>query len=165
MRKEAFDFVSFEFPWLEDFRKKYNLSKRLNFLETHGLNKPTFSPHIDGKEYNEVMFNVPILNCTTETKTYWVKPKREFNPILLCEDRKTSETKKGATPHLPEDIEFDVVCEFSFTNKCTLFRSNIYHGVINKTNKDQYRIMMHWWFPDYMKFEEAERYYDSVLSS
>ena len=165
MREEAFDFVAQEFPWLEEFRVKYQLSKRLNFLETHGLDKKTFEPHIDGKEYNEVMLNVPILNCTVETKTYWVKPKEKFDPILLCENKSVSDTKKGATPHLPDNIVYDIECEYTFTNRCALFRSNAYHGVINNTNRDEYRIMMHWWFKDYTKFEEAEKYYASLLSS
>lgn len=164
MREEAFDFVAAEYPWLEDFRKDYGLSKRLNFLETHGKEKSKFELHIDGKEYNEVMFNVPILNCTNETITYWVEPKETFDPVLLCENKSNSSTKKGATPHLPENIDYDIVAEYSFVDRCALFRSNKYHGVINKTNRDEYRIMMHWWFSDYTTFEEAEEKYASVLS-
>lgn len=155
MREEAFDFVSKEYPWLEQFRIEYGLSKRLNFLETHGKEKKTFELHIDGKEYNEVMFNAPILNCTNETKTYWVEPKESFDPILLCENKGNKDTKKGATPHLPENILYEVVSEYSFTNRCALFRSNKYHGVINNTNRDEYRIMMHWWFPDYTTWDTA----------
>ena len=148
MRPEAFDFVTSHFPWLEEFRLKYNLEKKLNFLETHGIEKSEFKLHIDGEKGNpEVMLNVPILNCTTETLTYWVQPKIEFNPELKCENGTNSDTKSGATPHLPENIEYDVISQHSFTNRISLFRSDIYHGVINKTNRDEYRIMMHWWFP------------------
>jgi len=165
MREEAFDYVAEEYSFLEEFRVEYNLSKRLNFLETHGLNKPTFEPHIDGKEYNEVMFNVPILNCTKETTTIWVEPEEDFDPILLCQNKSETDTKKGATPHLPDEIKYKVVCEYNFTNRAVLFRSNKYHKVINNTGRDEYRIMMHWWFPDHTTFDQAEGYYASVLST
>lgn len=165
MRDEAFDFVSNEFPWLEEFRLKYNLSKRLNFLETHGLEKPTFEPHIDGKEFNEVMFNVPILNCTDETTTTWVEPIEKFEPVLLCENKTESSTIKGATPHIPDGVKYIDICSTQITNRAVLFRSNKFHKVINTTGRDEYRIMMHWWFPDYTTFDEAEKYYASVLSS
>lgn len=165
MRDEAFDFVVSEFGWLEEFRLKYNLSKRLNFLETHGLEKPVFEPHIDGKEYNEVMFNVPILNCTNETTTVWVEPEESFDPILLCQNKSETDTKKGATPHLPDGIKYKVACEYNFTNRAVLFRSNKYHKVINTTGRDEYRIVMHWWFKNHTTFKQAEEYYDSVLSS
>lgn len=165
MREEAFDFAAAEFPWLETFRLNYNLSKRLNFLETHGLEKPKFEIHIDGKEYNEVMLNVPILNCTEETTTFWVQPKQSFDPVLLCQNKTNTNTKSGATPHLPDDIDYDVVEKYAFTDKCALFRSNAYHGVNNTTNRDEYRIMMHWWFKDYTTFEEAEKNCVSVLST
>lgn len=155
MRPEAFDFVSEEFHWLEEFRNEYGLSKRLNFLETHGKEKRTFELHIDGKEFNEVMFNVPILHCTTETRTYWVEPLQEFDPVLLCENKSNMDTKRGATPHLPNNVHYDIVEQYSFTNRCALFRSNKYHGVANNTNRDEYRIMMHWWFPDYVSWQDA----------
>jgi len=164
MRPAAFDFVASEFPWLEEFRLKHNLSKRLNFLETHGIEKPIFEPHIDGKEFNEVMFNVPILNCTNETTTTWVEPIGDFEAILLCENKSETSTKKGATPHLPPDTEYKEVCSLQITDRALLFRSNKFHKVINNTNRDEYRIMMHWWFNDHTTFDEAEEYYDSVLS-
>lgn len=165
MREEAFDFVAYNFPWLEEFRLKFNLSKRLNFLETHGIEKPTFEPHIDGQQFNEVMFNVPILNCTAETTTIWVEPIGNFEPILLCENKTETSTKKGATPHLPEGIEYTEACSCTITEKAVLFRSNKFHKVINATGRDEYRIMMHWWFPDYTTFDQAEKYFVSVLSS
>lgn len=164
MKPEAFDFVSSRFSWLENFRLKYGLSKRLNFLETHGLNKKTFEPHIDGKEFNEVMLNFPIFNCTVETITTWVEPIEDFEPILLCENKTNTSTKKGATPHIPDGVKYIETCSYNFTNRAVLFRSNKFHKVTNNTNRDEYRIVMHWWFPDYTKFEEAEKYYDSVLS-
>ena len=165
MRPMAFDFVVESFPWLEDFRLKYNLSKRLNFLETHGLEKPKFEPHIHGQFYNEVMLNAPILNCTKETITQWVEPKTNFDPILLCENKSSSNPKKGATPHIPDGIEYDIVCEHSFTNKIALFRSNKFHKVINNSGRNEYRIMMHWWFNDHFTFDMAEEVCDSLLSS
>ena len=156
MRPEAFDFVAEEFPWLEEFRKEYNLTKKLNFLETHGIDKPEFKAHIDGSPGKpHVMFNTPILNCTDETVTYWVKPNGDFNPILQCENSTNSDTKHGATPHLPEDTPVDLIQKYSFTNRCVLFRSDIYHGVLNMSNKDEYRIMSHWWFPDFYSWESA----------
>lgn len=157
MNEEAFDFAVTKFPWLEDFRVKYNLSKRLNFLETHGLEKPTFEPHIDGKLYNEVMLNVPTLNCTNETTTIWVEPNEDFEPVLLCENKTESSTKRGATPHIPDGIEYAEVCSTKIIDRAVLFRSNKYHKVINTTQRDEYRIMMHWWFPDYTTFDEAEK--------
>lgn len=165
MREEAFDFASLKFPWLEDFRVKYNLSKRLNFLETHGLEKPIFEPHIDGQEFNEVMFNVPILNCTNETTTTWVEPIEEFVPVLLCENKTESSTKKGATPHLPDGVKYVEACSINITDRIVLFRSNKFHKVINSTNRDEYRIMMHWWFNDHFTFNMAEEVCASVLPS
>jgi hypothetical protein len=155
MREEAFDFVSLEFPWLEDFRIKYNLSKRLNFLETHGIKKPTFEPHIDGKEYNEVMFNVPILNCSKETTTTWVEPIEDFDTVLLCENKSENNTKKGATPHLPDNVKYIEVCNYNITDRAILFRSNKFHKVTNNTKRDEYRIVMHWWYPDYFTWDQA----------
>lgn len=156
MRPEAFDFAAEEFPWLEDFRVWYGLSKRLNFLETHGIEKPEFKLHIDGKPgCPHVMLNVPILNCTTETTTYWVEPRHEYETHLSCEDGTNSEKKSGATPHLPEGAEYDVICEYSFTDRIALFRSDIFHGVKNNTQRDEYRILMHWWFPDHFPMEKA----------
>jgi len=156
MRPEAFDFVSAEFPWLEEFRLKHNLTKKLNFLETHGLDKTEFKIHIDGKLGDpEVMFNVPILNCTTETKTFWVRPLEEFTSELKCENGTNSDTKRGSTPHLPEDIKYEIISEHSFTNKCSLFRSDIFHGVINNSLRDEYRIMMHWWFPKEVTWNDS----------
>ena len=165
MREEAFDRAAEEFPFLEEFRVEYNLSKRLNFLETHGLDKPTFEPHIDGKEYNEVMFNVPILNCTDETTTTWVEPVEDFDPILLCENKSESSRRKGATPHIPDGVEYIEAATTTITDRAVLFRSNKFHRVDNRTGRDEYRIMMHWWFPDYTTFEDAEEYYASVLST
>ena len=165
MREEAFDHAAEQFPFLEDFRIKYNLSKRLNFLETHGLDKPTFEPHIDGKPYNEVMFNVPILNCTDETTTTWVEPDTDFDPVLLCENKSESSTQKGATPHIPDGVTYREAVTTSITDRAVLFRSNKFHKVINTTGRDEYRIMMHWWFKDYTTFDEAENYYASVLST
>lgn len=156
MRPEAFDFVAQQFPWLEEFRVKYNLEKKLNFLETHGLEKKTFEPHIDGKVGNpSVMFNCPILHCTTETVTYWVNPVEDVTPVLLCENGNSHETRKGATPHLPKNAIYNKICEHSFTNKAALFRSDIYHGVVNNTNRNEYRIMMHWWFPKGVSWDDA----------
>lgn len=157
MREEAFDFVAEEFPWLEEFRDEFGLSKRLNFLETHGIDKPEFKIHIDGKPGAPyVMFNTPILNCNTDTTTFWVQPKTDFDPVMACENGDSADTKRGATPHLPEDIEYDLIDKTSFTNKCALFRSDIYHGVINSSNKDEYRIMCHWWFPNNFEWREAK---------
>lgn len=165
MREEAFDFASYEFPWLEEFRVKYNLSKRLNFLETHGLDKPVFEPHIDGKEFNEVMFNVPVLNCTNETVTTWVEALEDFDPVLLCENKMETRSIKGATPHIPDGVKYREVCSHRIVDRALLFRSNIFHKVSNNSARDEYRIMMHWWFPDYTTFEQAETYYASVLST
>ena len=156
MRPEAFDFVAAEFPWLEEFRLKYGLTKKLNFLETNGTEKPEFLPHIDGKLGElEVMFNAPILNCTPETVTYWVEPKVLIEPILLCENGSKTSTAYGATPHLPPDTEYSIITSHSFTDKCALFRSNVYHGVKNNSQSDDYRIMMHWWFPADVSWNNA----------
>lgn len=158
MRPEAFDFVANTFPWLEEFRVKYGLDKKLNFLETHGIEKPEFQIHIDGKPGEpEVMFNVPVLNCTTETTTYWVEPIDSFDPIMSCENGSKSETKYGATPHLPKDTKYDIITKHSFTNKIALFRSDIYHGVLNNSGRDEYRIMMHWWFPKGVTWSDAKQ--------
>lgn len=156
MRPEAFDFVVDNFPWIEEFRLRMGLSKRLNFLETHGLDKPEFKIHIDGKPGQpHVMFNVPILNCTTETITYWVEPLDSFDPILACENSTSDDTSRGATPHMPESTKFEVLTSHSFTSRAALFRSDIYHGVKNTSNRNEYRIMMHWWFPDYVTWDSA----------
>ena len=161
MRSEAFDFVAAEFPWLEDFRVRHNLDKKLNFLETHGIDKPEFKIHIDGRPGDpEVMFNVPILNCTAETVTYWVQPVDDFNPVLSCENGTNNNSKHGATPHLPANVRYDIIAQHSFTNKAALFRSDIYHGVINNSNRDEYRIMMHWWFPKGTSWSMAKTYFD-----
>lgn len=156
MRPEAFDFVAEEFPWIEEFRKEYNLAKKLNFLETDGFDKAEFKAHIDGSPGKpHVMFNTPIINCDINTITYWVEPLEEFDPVLQCENRTNYDKKNGATPHLPENIKINLIHKHSFTNKCSLFRSDIYHGVLNMTNKKEHRIMSHWWFPDYFTWNEA----------
>ena len=156
MRPDAFDFVAEEFPWLEEFRKQYNLTKKLNFLETDGLDKKEFKVHIDGEpEKPSVMLNSPILNCTKDTVTYWVEPQEKFDPILQCENGTNNQKSHGATPHLPDNVPVNLIQKHSFTNKCALFRSDIYHGVINNSNKKEQRIMSHWWFPDYYKWEHA----------
>lgn len=157
MREPAFDFIACEFPWLEDFRREFGLVKRLNFLETDGFEKREFKPHIDGSNGNPtVMFNVPIQNCTLETKTYWVQPLVEVEPVLLCENGTNGERLKGATPHLPPDAAFKVICEHSFTTRCALFRSDIFHGVINDSRNKQSRIMMHWWYPPNTNWGKAK---------
>lgn len=156
MREPAFDFISAEFPWLEDFRRSMSLEKKINFLETNGVEKKEFLPHVDGKNNAPIaMFNVPILNCTSETKTYWVEPIADFKPVLLCENGTKGDTKLGATPHLPSDVPFRVVAEHSFTDRCVLFRSNVFHGVKNNSMSSSPRIMMHWWFSDGIDWKKA----------
>lgn len=156
MRPSAFDFVADEFPWLEEFRIQHGLDKKLNFLETHGLEKPEFKIHIDGTPGNpSVMFNMPIINCTHETTTYWVEPITPFVPVMSCENGTNNNTANGATPHLPTDVMYNIISQHSFINNASLFRSDIYHGVLNKTNRDEYRIMMHWWFPPAVTWDIA----------
>lgn len=148
MRPEAFDFVANVFPWLEDFRVKFGLEKKLNFLETNGLEKPEFKLHIDGQIGDpSVMFNCPVLNCTNETVTYWIEPQEEYDTILLCENGTKTEKKYGATPHISENTKYRIVHTYSITDRCVLFRSDVFHGVKNKSNRNEDRIMMHWWFP------------------
>ena len=155
MRPEAFDFVSNEFPWIEEFRLKFGLEKKINFLETHGLSKPEFKLHIDGTPgAPSMMFNCPILNCTEETTTYWVEPMEDYETILLCENGTNGEKKHGATPHIPEGIKYRTIHSDTITNRCVLFRSDIFHGVKNISNRDEYRIMMHWWFPKSIQWND-----------
>ena len=157
MRPEAFDIVAEEFPWVEQFREEYGLSKKLNFLETHGLDKPEFKLHIDGEPGKpHVMFNAPIMNCDENTVTYWVDPLESFTPVLACENGNSSEKQNGATPHLPENANYNLIDKTSFTNRCALFRSDIYHGVLNNSKKDEYRIMAHWWFPDFFTWKQSK---------
>lgn len=167
MRPEAFDFVASEFPWLEEMRIKYNLSKRLNFLETIGMpgsGKQTFEPHIDGKPGDpHVMFNIPLINCTNATVTRWLMPRQDFNPVLLSNNGTKTERITGATPHLPKDIEFDIIAETSFTDRAVLFRSDIYHAVENNDMSGKPRIMMHWWFPAGVTMEQAKKNFNEFL--
>jgi hypothetical protein len=156
MREHAFDFITREYPWLEDFRCKMGLEKKLNFLETNGLDKSEFKPHIDGKPGNPaVMFNAPIQNCTDQTETYWVEPLEEMTPVLLCENGQSSERVRGATPHLPPQTPFRILQSHHFTNRCALFRSDIFHGAINRSKSADPRIMMHWWYPPQISWEIA----------
>jgi len=156
MRPEAFDFVASEFSWLEEFRLKFGLDKKLNFLETHGLEKPEFKLHIDGNPGDpSMMFNCPILNCTNETTTYWIEPLEEYETKLLCENGTKTEKKYGATPHIPDDIKYRIIHNHSIVDRCVLFRSDIFHGVKNTTNRDEYRIMMHWWFPKSIQWSKG----------
>lgn len=148
MRPEAFDFVAKEFPWIEEFRVNFGLEKKLNFLESNGIEKPEFKLHIDGKVGDpSVMFNCPILNCTNETVTYWIEPLEDYDTILLCENGTKTEKKYGATPHLSENTKYRIIHSQSIIDRCVLFRSDIFHGVKNNSNRNEDRIMMHWWFP------------------
>lgn len=164
MRPKAFDFVADKFPWLEEFRKKYQLTKKLNFLETNGIHKNKFEPHIDGLLNDpRVMFNFPILNCTTETVTSWVEPLESVTPIYAAENYSTNKRIAGATPHLPKNTKYKVLKSHSFTDRASLFRSNVYHMVENNSNRDEYRIMMHWWFPPNIDWEQANDIFKNCI--
>jgi hypothetical protein len=154
MNDDAYDFVASCNPWVERFRQELGLSKRLNFLETNGIHKPKFMPHIDGRDGNpQVMLNIPIQNCDENTTTTWWQPLEAFEPFLAAENYSTGDTKRGATPHLPEYVPRRKIAEYTFTDRAALFRSDVYHSVDNHTDNDTDRIMFHWWFPEDAKFD------------
>jgi hypothetical protein len=164
MRPEAFDFVCFNFPWIRIFQNEMGLTNKINFLETHPKLKPSFQPHIDGKNGNpHVMLNCPIQRCNQYSTTSWVLASEKFDPILQAENGDTQETSRGATPHIPSGIKYNIIANHCFTDKISLFRSDIYHMVHNKDDSDESRIMMHWWFPPEVTWENAVARFSDLL--
>ena len=144
-----------DFPWLAEV-PSFNVNEHLIiFFKANGAKYNHNIAHIDP---NDIKWSItmPILGCTEETVTNWVKPKTEkkiFKGSTSAGD-KTVDMLKG-------DVE--VIDSYCFTDKIIVFNSSVWHEAITSHRRDEDRVLAKLWTPNLSRNYFMELLDESIL--
>lgn len=161
------------FPWLLEM-PLYNPTKEsVVFFRFNGSDLETnkFEVHKDPTEaYANV--NVPVYNCTHETRTIWVEPIGE--EVESWEYRAGSKLDKNQNETFSNHLrsEYREIETQYITDRCCLFRGDTWHKVQVDHSRDEWRVMAKFWSRglDWNHLQETfkkhlDPYYDNSLST
>ena len=89
--------------------------------------------------------NVPVYNCTHETRTIWVEPIEE--EIESWEYRAGSKLDPNKEETFSNHLrsEYREIETQYITDRCCLFKGDVWHKVIVDHKRDEWRIMAKFW--------------------
>lgn len=135
-----------KFPWLLEMPMYDPTKESVVFFRFNGSDKELnkFEVHKDPTEaYANV--NVPVYNCTHETRTIWVEPIEE--EIESWEYRAGSKLDPNKEETFSNHLrsEYKEIETQYITDRCCLFKGDVWHKVIVDHKRDEWRIMAKFW--------------------
>ena len=135
-----------KFPWLLEMPMYDPTKESVVFFRFNGSDKELnkFEVHKDPTEaYANV--NVPVYNCTHETRTIWVEPIEE--EIESWEYRAGSKLDPNKEETFSNHLrsEYREIETQYITDRCCLFKGDVWHKVIVDHKRDEWRIMAKFW--------------------
>ena len=135
-----------KFPWLLEMPMYDPTKESVVFFRFNGSDKELnkFEVHKDPTEaYANV--NVPVYNCTHETRTIWVEPIEE--EIESWEYRAGSKLDPNKQETFSNHLrsEYREIETQYITDRCCLFKGDVWHKVIVDHKRDEWRIMAKFW--------------------
>jgi len=140
------DYYIDKFPWLLEMPMYDPTKESVVFFRFNGSDPETnrFEVHKDPIE-GIANVNVPVYNCTHETRTVWVEPIDE--EIESWEYRAGSKLDSTGTEtfsnHLRSEYR-ELETQF-ITDRCCLFKGDTWHKVEVDHNRDEWRVMAKFW--------------------
>lgn len=134
------------FPWLLEMPMYDPTKESVVFFRFNGSDPETdkFEVHKDPTEA-WANVNVPVYNCTHETRTVWVEPIGE--EIESWEHRAGSRLdpteQQTFSNHLRSEYR-ELETQY-ITDRCCLFKGNTWHKVEVDHNRDEWRVMAKFW--------------------
>jgi len=154
-----------KFPWLLEMPMYDPTKESLVFFRFNGsdteLNK--FEVHKDPTEaYANV--NVPVYNCTHETRTVWVEPiGEEIESWEFREGSKLDATKQQTfSNHLRSEYK-ELETQY-ITDRCCLFKGDTWHKVEVDHTRDEWRVMAKFWSRG-LNWQELQQTFSKYLDN
>ena len=135
-----------KFPWLLEMPMYDPTNESVVFFRFNGSDPETdkFEVHKD-PDNACANVNVPVYNCTHETRTIWVEPIEE--EIESWEYRAGSkldpDKQETFSNHLRSEYR-EIETQY-ITDRCCLFKGDVWHKVIVDHKRDEWRIMAKFW--------------------
>ncbi len=135
-----------KFPWLFEMPMYDPTKESVVFFRFNGSDPETdkFEVHKDPTEA-WANVNVPVYNCTHETRTIWVEPIGE--EIESWEYRMGSKLdlkeQQTLSNHLRSDYQ-ELEIQY-ITDRCCLFKGDTWHKVQVDHKRDEWRVMAKFW--------------------
>lgn len=148
LRVEHFEEYYLEkFPWIADLPLFDYKAETLVFFRMNPTwpNGNMFHVHIDPLNAN-ANINIPVYNCTNEAVTSWVKPTGDLKH--QTEERAGDKIIKGETPVDFLKSEYEIIESVHITDRCCLFKGDVYHKVDLHSTEDKTRVMCKIWSRD-----------------
>lgn len=132
------------FPWLDDLPLYNPREHSVVFFRFNGSNPEVdhFEVHKDPTEA-WANLNVPVYNCTKETRTIWVEPIGE--EYSQHEERAGSHIIAGETNSEHLRSPYREVETMYITDRACLFKGDEWHKVIVDHRRDEWRVMAKYW--------------------
>ena len=135
-----------KFPWLLEMPMYDPTNESVVFFRFNGSDPETdkFEVHKD-PDNACANVNVPVYNCTPETRTIWVEPIEE--EIESWEYRAGSKLDPNKEETFSNHLrsEYREIETQYITDRCCLFKGDVWHKVIVDHKRDEWRIMAKFW--------------------
>ena len=135
-----------KFPWLLEMPMYDPTNESVVFFRFNGSDPETdkFEVHKD-PDNACANVNVPVYNCTHETRTIWVEPIEE--EIESWEYRAGSKLDPNKEETFSNHLrsEYREIETQYITDRCCLFKGDVWHKVIVDHKRDEWRIMAKFW--------------------
>lgn len=134
------------FPWLNEMPMYDPTKESVVFFRFNGSDPETdkFEVHKDPTEA-WANVNVPVYNCTHETRTIWVEPVGESKS--LADHYAGSKTDPHGNETFSEHLlsaHREIETQF-ITDRACLFKGDTWHKVQVDHNRDEWRVMAKFW--------------------
>jgi len=134
---DKFDWIK-ELPYF-DYTKETLVFFRMNPSWENGN---MFHPHIDPLNAN-ANINIPVYNCTEETVTSWLEPVGDI--VNQVEERAGDKIIEGETAVDFLKSQYKVIEQVRITERCCLFKGDVWHKVDYYGTEDKTRVMCKIW--------------------
>ena len=131
-------------PWLDDLPLYNPREHSVVFFRFNGSDPEVnhFEVHKDPTEA-WANLNVPVYNCTKETRTVWVEPIGE--EYSQHEERAGSHIISGQTNSEHLRSSYKEVETMHITDRACLFKGDEWHKVEVDHDRDEWRVMAKYW--------------------
>lgn len=150
-----------KFPWIKTLPQFDYTQETLVFFRMNPTwpNGNMFHIHIDPLNAN-ANINIPVYNCTNEATTSWVEPIGEV--VNEVEERAGDKIVSGETEVDFLKSSYRVIESVSITDRCCLFKGDVYHKVDLYSKEDKTRVMCKIWSRDLGWDNLQERWKDYI---
>lgn len=133
-----------EFPWIKTIPLFDYTKESLVFFRLNGKTDEDnhFDVHKDPYDARANL-NIPVYNCTKETKTTWVEPIGD--EVAQYEERMGSKIVAGQTYSNHLKSPYREIDSCSIVDRCVLFRGDVWHRVDVNYTEDKIRVMAKVW--------------------